>query len=137
LDLSASFQGKLELAADKKIESLKQKRKRPTLPKTALTTDQSMSNLFFLGLKGDSISKEEGVMLTQVRAFIEKHETDKATPQLLDLKFCLPCDLKDEVSGGMIFPCVSFFKADILFEKKISTIVRFTPNFLPFASYTP
>jgi hypothetical protein len=90
--METSLQGQLERAADKKVETMGRVRRNKS--NAELRTEQ---NIFFLGLRGDIISKEEGILLNHVETYVEKHENEFVPPQLLDLLFCLPCDLKHEV----------------------------------------
>ena len=92
--METSLQGQLERAADKKVETMGRVSRRSNQSKTELRTEQ---NIFFLGLRGDIISKEEGILLNHVEAYVEKQENELVPPQLLDLSYCLPCDLKHEV----------------------------------------
>ncbi len=54
-------------------------------------------NKFFWGMRGDKITKEEATLLNHVKAFAEQQEDVVVPNQLLDLLFCLPCDIKQEV----------------------------------------
>lgn len=99
LDIETSLQGQLERAADKKVETMGRVSRRSNQSNTdSRTTEQ---NIFFLGLRGDIISKDEGTLLNHVEAYVEKHENEFVPPQLLDLLYCLPCDLKHEVRESM------------------------------------
>lgn len=93
--METSLQGQLERAADKKVETMGRVSRRSNHQSNRdLRTEQ---NIFFLGLRGDIISKEEGILLNHVEAYVEKQENELVPPQLLDLSYCLPCDLKHEV----------------------------------------
>jgi len=94
LDIESSYQGQLEKAADKKMENLEKGFKRGGKNRNETTEEK---NIFFLGLRGETITKEEGKLLSHVETYIEKNDDEVAPSQLLDLLFCLPCDLKNEV----------------------------------------
>lgn len=48
-------------------------------------------------MRGDKIAREEATLLNHVKTYAERQEDVVVPDQLLELFFCLPCDLKHEV----------------------------------------
>jgi hypothetical protein len=93
LDLETSLQGELERAADKKLETLRRETKRVG----AISNGSEEQNTFFFGMRVDKIAREEATLLNHVKTYAERQEDVVVPDQLLELFFCLPCDLKHEV----------------------------------------
>ena len=97
LDLETSLQAKVERAADKRMETLKGRKTQ----NGTNSMSRNEENKFFLRLKGDAISSEEGTMLSHLEEYAERYDKTLIPSQLSELLFCLPCDVKEEVNPGL------------------------------------
>ena len=98
------MQGELEAQADKRLENILNKvngRKKKSERGNEATVDKD-DNAFFPGLAGDLINADEATLLekTNRKATNDSDDSDDDSDEdgADTLTFCLPCDLKNEVS---------------------------------------
>lgn len=73
------------------------KSKRANSRKFKMKSDKK--NAFFHGLRGDSITIDEDHLLSHLEECSSKQNEPTPFPvQFSEVMFCLPCDVKDEVS---------------------------------------
>ena len=102
LDIANSIQGSVEDKIDRSILKLNRRNKRRK--GDGFKDPLNCANRFFHGMRGDRLISEERYLLDSlsntVGASSKIKTTEDATPSFdldADLRFCLPCDLRDEV----------------------------------------